>query len=297
MKTLNGLIIRALGGFYYIETADGVYECKARGSFRKQKISPYVGDNVEISVPDEGYCVVEAISERKNFLIRPPLANLDMLFIVAATTEPEPNTLIIDKMTAAAVSKGIEPVIVISKTDLASAEVLNEIYKTTGFKIIECRIGDNSGSDKIRSLLSGKISAFTGNSGVGKSTIINELLPELALETGDISKKLGRGRHTTRHTELYKICGGYIADTPGFSTVDIERYELIRKEELPECFPEFEPYLGSCRFTSCAHIKEKGCGILEALNEGKISRSRHESYTMMYDEVKDFKEWQNKIRQ
>lgn len=296
MKTLNGLIIKALGGFYYVETADAVYECKARGSFRKQKISPCVGDNVTISIPDDGYCAIEEISDRKNLLIRPPLANLDMLFIVAATTEPEPNTLIIDKMTAAAVSKGIEPVIVISKTDLASSDALREIYASTGFKIIECEMGNTGGSEKIRALLSGKISAFTGNSGVGKSTIINGLLPELALETGVISQKLGRGRHTTRHTELYKICGGYIADTPGFSTVDIERYELIRKEELAECFPEFEPYLGDCMFTSCAHIKEKGCGILEALNEGKISRSRHESYTMMYNEVKDFKEWQNKNR-
>lgn len=296
MKTLNGLIVKALGGFYYVETADGIYECKARGSFRKQRISPYVGDNVTISVPDEGYCAIEEISERRNSLIRPPLANLDMLFIVAATTAPEPNMLVIDKMTAAAVSKGIEPVIVISKTDLARADALFGIYSSTGFKLIKCSSDSTEGDEQIRSLLSGKICAFTGNSGVGKSTIINRLLPELALETGDISLKLGRGRHTTRHTELYKIHGGYIADTPGFSTVDIERYDLIKKDELPKCFPEFDSYLGSCMFTSCAHVKEKGCGILEAVNEGKISRSRHDSYVAMYDEVKDFKEWQNKDR-
>ncbi len=294
MKTLNGLIVKALGGFYYVEACGGLYECKARGSFRRQGISPCVGDNVTISVPDEGYCAIEEISERKNSLIRPPLANLDMLFIVAATTAPEPNMLIIDKMTAAAVYKGIEPVIVISKTDLASGDNLCDIYSSTGFKVIKCRIDSSEGVDEICSLLGGKISAFTGNSGVGKSTIINRLLPGLALETGDISRKLGRGRHTTRHTELYKIHGGYIADTPGFSTVDIERYELIRKEDLPKCFPEFEPYLGGCMFTSCAHVREKGCRILEAVNEGKISRSRHNSYVAMYDEVKDFREWQNR---
>lgn len=296
MKTIKGLIIKAVGGFYYVESDNNIYECKARGSFRKQKLSPCVGDNVEISVPDEGYCAIEAVGERKNSLIRPPLANLDMLFIVVSTSEPEPNALIIDKMTAAAVSKGIEPVIVISKTDLAAADTLRSIYESTGFKIVECCMGSDKGINEIYSLLTGKISAFTGNSGVGKSTIINELLPELSLETGNISKKLGRGRHTTRHTELYKICGGYIADTPGFSTVDIERYELIKKEKLPECFPEFEPYIGSCMFTSCAHIKEKGCGILKALDEGKINASRHESYVMMYNEVKDFKEWKNKGR-
>lgn len=294
MKTINGLLIKAVGGFYYVEADSTIYECKARGSFRKQKISPYVGDRVTISVPDDGYCAIEAVAERKNSLIRPPLANIDILFIVASTTEPEPNTLVIDKMTAAAVSKNIEPVIVISKTDLSNADSLKEIYTSTGFKIIECSNENNKGAEEIKAMLCGKISAFTGNSGVGKSTILNAILPELALETGDISRKLGRGRHTTRHTELYKICGGYIADTPGFSTVDIERYELIRKEDLPNCFPEFEPYIFNCKFTSCAHIKEKGCGVLEALNEGKISQSRHNSYVMMYDEVKNIKEWMNK---
>lgn len=294
MKTINGLLIKAVGGFYYVEADSTIYECKARGSFRKQKISPYVGDRVTISVPDDGYCAIEAVAERKNSLIRPPLANIDILFIVASTTEPEPNTLVIDKMTAAAVSKNIEPVIVISKTDLSNADSLKEIYTSTGFKIIECSNENNKGAEEIKAMLCGKISAFTGNSGVGKSTILNAILPELALETGDISRKLGRGRHTTRHTELYKICGGYIADTPGFSTVDIERYELIRKEDLPNCFPEFEPYICNCKFTSCAHIKEKGCGVLEALNEGKISQSRHNSYVMMYDEVKNIKEWMNK---
>lgn len=294
MRTTNGLLVKAVGGFYYVEVEDNIYECKARGSFRNQKISPYVGDRVTISIPEDGYCAIEAVNERKNSLIRPPLANIDTLFIVVSTTEPEPNTLIIDKMTAAAVSKGIEPVIVISKTDLSKADNLKQIYISTGFKVIECSKDNIDGAEKIKSMLSGKISAFTGNSGVGKSTILNAILPELELETGDISRKLGRGRHTTRHTELYKICGGYIADTPGFSTVDIERYELIRKEDLPNCFPEFEQYMCNCKFTSCAHIKEKGCGVLEALKEGKINPSRHTSYVMMYDEVKNIKDWMNK---
>lgn len=294
IKVYNGIITKAIGGFYYVETADAVYECKARGAFRKNGISPCVGDRAVISVPADGYASVEEIKQRKNVLVRPPIANLDLLFIVASVTEPDPSPLVIDKITAAAVSKNIEPVIVFSKTDLAPFRELADIYRMSGFKVVCFSSIDGTGTDEICSMLEGKLSAFTGNSGVGKSTIMNTILPELKIETGDISKKLGRGRHTTRHTELYKAYGGYIADTPGFSTVDIERYELIKKEELPNCFPDFADYIGECRFTSCSHTCEKGCAVLKAVNEGKIAKSRHNSYIKMYEEVKNIKDWMNK---
>lgn len=292
MNELQGIILRSIGGFYYVEAADAVYECKARGSFRKKCIKPVAGDRVIITPQPNGYCAIDKVLERKNSIIRPPLANLDALMIVVSTCSPQPNTLIIDKMTAAAVSKGIEPIIVISKSDLTSPDELKSIYDKAGIKTVEFSSVDGRGSQELLSLLPGKLTALTGNSGVGKSSLLNTLFPDLELDTGDISEKLGRGRHTTRQVELYKVSGGYIADTPGFSTLDIERYEMIEKERLPEAFPEFEEYLGLCRFTSCSHTCEKGCAVLEAVEAGKISRSRFESYKAMYNEVKDLKKWQ-----
>ncbi len=291
---LKGIIIKSIGGFYYVEAADAVYECKARGSFRQKGIKPVAGDRVLISPQESGYCSIDKVLERRNCIVRPPLANIDTLMIVVSTCSPQPNTLIIDKMTAAAVVKGIEPVVVLSKSDLSSPDELKKTYDLAGIRAIEFSSVDGRGSDEILSLLPGKVTALTGNSGVGKSSLLNTLFPELSLDTGDISKKLGRGRHTTRSVELYKLSGGYIADTPGFSTLDIERYEMIEKEKLPDAFPEFEEYLGLCRFTSCSHTCEKGCAILAAVEEGKISRSRHDSYKAMYEEVKDLKKWQQK---
>ncbi len=294
MERLTGLIVKAVSGFYYVEAADCVYECKARGIFRKKGISPSVGDMVEISVIDEGKANVEEILPRKNYLIRPPLANLDRLFIVSSVCEPSPSTLIIDKISAVAVSKGIEPVIVFTKADLADTSELLKIYNSVGIKCFEYSIKSGSDKEEISSLMRGKISAFTGNTGVGKSSLLNSLFPELSISTAEISHKLGRGRHTTRHSELYKVGGGYVADTPGFSTVDIERYELIRKDDISGCFPEFGEYAGACMFKGCAHICEKGCAVIEAVNEGRIPVSRHNSYKQMYDEVKNIPEWMNK---
>ena len=291
-KRLNGIIIKSIGGFYYVEAADAVYECKARGSFRKKGIKPVVGDKVLISEQQSGYCAIDEVLERRNSIVRPPLANIDTLIIVVSTCSPQPNTLIIDKMTAAAVVKGIEPVVVLSKSDLSSPEELLAIYRLAGIKAIEFSAVDGRGGEEILSLLPGKVTALTGNSGVGKSSLLNTLFPDLNLDTGDISKKLGRGRHTTRSVELYKVHGGYVADTPGFSTLDIERYELIEKEKLPEAFSEFEEFTGLCRFTSCSHTCEKGCAVIEAVEAGKISASRFESYKAMYNEVKDLKKWQ-----
>lgn len=294
---IKGKIIKGIGGFYYVDCGDTVYECKARGNFRKQKITPLVGDNVEITVNDgEHENTIDKILDRKNSLIRPPLANLDTLFIISSMVEPKINTLIIDKLAAIAEYKNIEPVIVITKTDLdTDYQKYVDIYNKAGIKTIVCNNTLKSGADEIKAMLKGKESAFTGNTGVGKSTLLNNIFPKLDLETGETSKKLGRGRHTTRHSELFKVEGGYIADTPGFSSLDFERCERILKDDLPYCFREFAPYIDNCKFnTNCSHINDKGCAVVEAVNEGKISKSRHQSYVQMYNEVKDIKEWQIK---
>lgn len=292
----DGRIIKGIGGFYYVETADAVYECKARGIFRKQKITPLVGDLVSITVNSNGENTIDTIYPRKNFLVRPPLANIDILFIVASVVDPVINTTVIDRITAIAEYKNIEPVIVLTKVDLDDSYLkYRDIYTKAGFKVILCNNNTGQGSEEIRNLVDGKICAFTGNTGVGKSSLLNVVDSSLNLETGETSKKLGRGKHTTRQCQLFKVGTGYVADTPGFSSVDIERCEKILKEDLPSCFREFEPYLDKCKFqTNCSHITDKGCAVLEAVDKGEISVERHQSYVNMYNEVKDIKEWQLK---
>lgn len=292
MDQKTGIIMKITGGFYYVEAADSVYECKARGVFRKRGMTPLVGDVVDITVPDDGYCSIDRIHERRNSLVRPALANLDNLMIISSVKEPDVNLYLIDKMTAAAVNKEITPIVVFSKSDLAQTDDLVEIYRKVNIPAFSFSSVDNQGLDEIKAVLKDKVTAFCGNSGVGKSTLLNALFPELSLQTGEISDKLGRGRHTTRTVELFKKHGGYIADTPGFSTVDIERFELIRKDELKFAFPEFDEYFGTCQFNSCNHVCEKGCRVLKAVEEGIIPQSRHDSYVRMYNEVKDIKEWQ-----
>ena len=294
MKCIDGIILKGIGGFYYVEAANTIYECKARGIFRKKNNSPLAGDNVRISIPSEGFPAIEEIYPRRNSLKRPPLANIDTLVIVCSTVDPTPNTIVIDKMTAAAVDNNIEPVIVISKSDLKSGTELADIYRKSGFRVFEYSSNDINSALEIRPIFKDKITAFAGNSGVGKSTLLNTLYPQLSLDTGEISEKLGRGRHTTRTVELYKLDGGYIADTPGFSTVDIERFNMIEKDNIQYCFPEFKDYLTKCKFTSCSHTCEKGCCIIDAVNKGEIPESRHKSYVAMYNEVKDIKKWQLK---
>lgn len=290
----TGIIMKITGGFYYVEAADSVYECKARGVFRKRGTSPLVGDIVDITIPDDGYCSIDSIHERRNSLVRPALANLDNLMIISSVKEPDVNLYLIDKMTAAAFSKEITPIVVFSKSDLAPTDQLVDIYRRVNIPAFSFSSVDNSGLGEIKSVLKDKVTAFCGNSGVGKSTLLNALFPDLSLQTGEISDKLGRGRHTTRTVELFKKHGGYIADTPGFSTVDIERFELIRKDELKFAFPEFDEYFGTCQFNSCNHVCEKGCTVLEAVDSGVIPKSRHDSYVRMYNEVKDIKDWQIK---
>lgn len=293
MKT--GKLIKGIGGFYYVKCDGEVYECKARGNFRKQKISPLVGDNVEFNVFENSENAIENILPRKNELIRPPLANLDTLFIVSSLTDPKVNTEIIDNLIAICEYKQIEPVIVFTKTDLDdSGEYYKNIYTNAGFKVILCDNNTGSGSQEIKELLKGKSSAFTGNTGVGKSSLLNNIFPNLKLKTGETSKKLGRGKHTTRQCELFDTEGGYVADTPGFSSLDFQKCERILKDDLPYCFREFVEYLPYCKFSTCSHTSDKGCAVLKAVEDGKISESRHNSYVSMYEEVKNYKEWENK---
>lgn len=288
----NGLIVKGIGGFYYVESDGEIFECKARGIFRKEKITPLVGDIVQITIDEHSKNSIDEILERRNSFNRPPISNVDNLVIVASTCEPKPNLLIIDRLTTVAYHKNVRPVIVFTKDDLQDADELIEIYRTTGIETFAVSNKTGQGVERIRELLDGSISVFTGNSGVGKSSLLNCIQPDFTLETAEISQKLGRGRHTTRHVELFKIGNGYIADTPGFSSLDFETNDIIKKEDLAECFPEFSDYLGLCKFTSCSHINDKGCRIVEALNEGKIHKSRHESYVALYNEVKNIKDWQ-----
>lgn len=292
---VEGLLLKAVGGLYTAETESGVFECKARGIFRKQNISPCVGDRVILTDIRGNTAVVDKIFPRKNSIIRPPLANLDCMVFVISTCEPAPNLTLLDKFLAIAEYKGIKSIIALTKVDLQKNDSIMDIYKNSGAELIEIDY-ENAGSYmRLFDLLSGKVSAFTGNTGVGKSTLLNHISSDLKLKTGEISKKLGRGRHTTRSVELYRLNnGGYIADTPGFSTFETQKYDVIRKEELADCFPEFRDYNGKCRFPDCAHIKEKGCAVLEAVEKGQIAVSRHNSYAEMYEETKQINEWELK---
>lgn len=287
---MNGQIIKAVGGLYTVETSDGVFGCKARGIFRKQGISPCTGDRVVI----EQDCITD-ILPRKNALIRPPLANLDKLFFVLSTTEPAPNLQILDKFLAVCIHKNIEPTLVFTKVDLAGAAEYMEIYRGAGFPMLMVDYEKPETISQVRDALAGCISAFTGNSGVGKSTLLNAIDARLKLETAEISQKLGRGRHTTRQTELYTLeNGGKVADTPGFSTFETESYARISADDLPECFPDFRPYIGKCRYADCRHMKEPDCALRQAVRDGEVPKSRYVSYRVMLDEALQHKEWEDK---
>ncbi len=278
---MDGLIIRAVGGLYTVESPDGVLQCKARGIFRKQGISPCTGDRVTV----EGDVITE-ILPRKNLLIRPPLANLDQLLFVLSVKDPAPNLLLLDRFLAVCVYKEIRPVLIFTKLDLADAERYAALYRGTGFPILFADYQDPESIQAISRMLEGKISAFTGNSGVGKSTLLNALDDRLQLETAHISKKLGRGRHTTRETALYTLPhGGKIADTPGFSTFETEAYAQIAPDELADCFPELQRVETPCRYADCRHLKEPGCAVRAAVDAGEIEKLRYESYTVMLQEA------------
>ncbi len=292
---MRAVIVKAIAGFYYAKADGEVYECKARGVFRKNEITPLVGDFAEIETTENGKGVIKSIVDRKNFLERPPVANADRLWIVVSTVDPRPNTLVIDRICAIAEDREIEPIVVVSKTDLADPSEILDIYKKSGIEtfLVCCKNGE--GVDSVKKRLCGGINVFTGNSGVGKSSLLNIIDPQLGLKTGEISEKLGRGRHTTRHAELFELeGGGYVCDTAGFSSVDCETSGFIVKENLQFDFREFAPFIGKCKFSSCTHTCEKGCEICRAVERGEISKSRHDSYVALYKEAEAVKDWQRK---
>ena len=292
-ELMKGLIVKAISGFYYVSVQDTVYECRARGAFRKEGSSPLVGDRADITADASGKGVIEKIYERKNSLIRPAIANLDKLFIVSSYEIPAPNPLIIDRLTAICHFYSIIPVIVFNKCDLGDFSEYREIYEKSGYSTIVVSAQTGEGIELLQNEIRGCVSAFTGNSGVGKSSLLNFLFPKLKLQTGEVSDKLGRGRHTTRHTELFKHnFEGYVADTPGFSSLDTQYFSLEFKESLADCFPDFADYISGCRFADCAHIGEKGCAVAAAVQKGKIQKSRFESYKAIYNELKDLKSWE-----
>ncbi|HIY53657.1 MAG TPA: ribosome small subunit-dependent GTPase A [Candidatus Agathobaculum merdavium] len=290
----EGIILKGIGGFYYVDTADGLIECKARGRFRKTVGKPIVGDRVTLEVqPEDGTGYLLDIAPRKNSLVRPAVANLDLVVAVASAAPPVTDPFLIDKVTAIAVHKEIGALVVINKTDENPGDELFETYQKSGIDVLRVSALTGEGIDALKARLRGRVAAFAGNSGVGKSSVLNRIDPQFGAEVGAISDRIGRGKHTTRHVELHPIeGGGYIADTPGFSSFETEQMDLVLAEDLQYAFPEFEPYIGQCQFTGCAHVKEKGCAVLAAVAAGEIAKSRHESYVKLYDSVKDLKQWE-----
>lgn len=287
-------IIKALSGFYYVQTEDGVVECRARGRFRRQDQSPLVGDFVRITRQgDKG--VLEALLPRKNAFIRPAVANIDQLVVLASCAIPVTEPFLIDRVLAIAQLQNVPALVVVNKDDLAPAQPLAEIYRRAGVPVLVTSAETGEGIEALREALAGKLSCLTGNSGVGKSSLLNRACPQLQLPVGEVSEKLGRGRHTTRHIELYSLGSNtFVADTPGFSAFDTERMELVHKQQLQYAFPEFAPYLGHCQFPDCAHRKEPGCAVRKALAEGKIGQTRYSSYERLYELASQLKEWELK---
>lgn len=292
---ISGRIVKALSGFYYVETAAShIVECKARGKFRRDGTTPMVGDLVQIS-ESGGRGVVEEVLPRRNSFIRPAVCNLDALVIFCANVIPVTEPFLIDRVTAIAGNQGVPVLLCVNKVDAEAADSLTAIYRQAGYETIRTSAVTGEGIEALRAAISGRTVAFTGNSGVGKSSILNRLDPQLALKVGEVSDKLGRGRHTTRHVELYRLADGtYVADTPGFSSFDTERMDLVLKENLQYAFPDFAPWLGRCQFHDCAHLKEPGCTVRQAVSDGKIAESRYESYVKLYERAKELRAWELK---
>ena len=291
----EGRIQKALSGFYYVDIGTEILTCRARGKFRKDGQSPLVGDRVAVRELGNGEGLVETILPRKNAFARPAVANIDQLVVIGSAAIPQTDPFLIDRVAAIAALKDCQVIILLNKCDLDSADELYGIYTAAGFQTLRISAETGEGLEELKPLIAGKVSAFTGNSGVGKSSILNALDDQVDLATGDVSEKLGRGRHTTRHVELFRLgCGAVVADTPGFSSFDVDRMELMRKEELARCFPEFAPYVDQCQFQDCAHVKEKGCAVLAALKRGEIQPTRHASYVRLYEQAKAIPDWERK---
>jgi len=290
MKIKEGKILKGIGGFYYVDTADGIFECRARGKFRKDSIVPYVGDNVRISVEVDGSGYVTEIFDRKNSFIRPPIANVDKLLIVSASANPSPDTLFIDKMLVTAQAAGVTPALCFNKADLNdSVLALADLYSAAGYQVFVTSTIDNYGIDNIKNFMKNSITALCGFSGVGKSSILNLITDSTDFQVGEISLKLSRGKHTTRHVELVKMTHGtYLADTPGFSMISIPNE--ITPSQLIDYFPDLKKY-ANCKFGDCSHTSTKHCGVYEAVSQGMVSHQRYENYKTLYNSLKDNKEW------
>ena len=293
-EKMTGRIIRSLSGFYDVQTGTQVVTCRARGILRKLGSSPLTGDLAEISV-EHGKGMVDKLLPRKNSFVRPAVANVDALVVFAANVNPITEPFLIDRVAAIAGDQEVAVYICVNKTDLDPANDLVRIYRSAGFPVISTSAETGEGVEELRSLIRGKLVAFTGNSGVGKSSILNRLAPELQLATGEVSEKLGRGRHTTRHVELY--CLGddtFVVDTPGFSSFDTDQMDVILKENLQYSFPDFGPYIGTCQFADCSHRKEPGCAVRNAVETGSIEKTRYDSYLRLYEKASQIKTWELK---
>jgi len=289
----KGTILKALSGFYYVYGDGKLYTCRAPGKFRYTGLTPLVGDRVCFVPLDGTTGTLEEILPRRNEFLRPAVANIEQLIIIVSQATPVTDPFLIDRIITIADSRQCNCVICVNKCDLDAGENLYRIYNASGFPVVRVSAKTGDGIETLRSMISGKVSAFTGNSGVGKSSILNALHPELSVQTGDISQKLGRGKHTTRHVELFALDDDtLIADTPGFSAFDAERMELCRKEELQFHFRDFAPFLNQCLFHDCAHIREKGCAVLEAVGAGAIQLTRHQSYIRLYEQAGLTPDWQ-----
>ena len=293
-KPLTGRIIRSLSGFYEVQTPEEVITCRGRGHLRKGQEVPLTGDMVEITV-EHGKGMVEKILPRKNHFVRPAVANMDALVVFASNVNPVTEPFLIDRVAAIAGDQNVQVVICVNKCDLDPATDLTRIYRNAGFPVIQASAVTGEGVEELRKLISGKLTAFTGNTGVGKSSMLNALCPQLALATGEVSEKLGRGRHPTRHVELYQLGEDtYVADTPGFSSFDTDQMDVILKENLQYAFPDFAPYVGKCQFHDCSHRAEPACAVREAVEKGELEKSRYDSYLRLYEKVSQIKLWELK---
>ena len=294
MEKTQGRIVRSLSGFYDVQTASALVTCRARGILRKEGNSPLTGDLVEITV-ERGKGMVEKILPRKNKFIRPAVANIDALVVFAANVNPVTEPYLIDRVAAIAGDQNVPVILCVNKCDLDPAADLVRIYEHAGFSVICTSAETGEGVGLLRQSIAGKLVAFTGNSGVGKSSILNRLAPELNLATGEVSEKLGRGRHTTRHVELYRLGENtYVADTPGFSSFDTDQMDVILKENLQYAFPDFGRFIGKCRFDDCTHRKEPDCAVREARETGEIEKSRYDSYLKLYEKASQINLWELK---
>ncbi len=290
----TGRIIRSISGFYDVQADGQVISCRARGILRKNGETPLTGDFVEITT-EQGKGMVEKILPRRNSFVRPAVANVDALVVFAANVNPVTEPFLIDRVAAIAGDQEVPVYLCINKCDLDPAVDLERIYRHAGFSVICASAQTGEGVEHLRRLISGKLTAFTGNSGVGKSSMLNRLCPDLALSTAEVSQKLGRGRHTTRHVELYPLGEDtYVVDTPGFSSFDTDMMELILKENLQYAFGDFAPYIGKCQFHDCTHRKEPGCAVTAAVAAGELEPSRYESYLRLYEKSSQIKEWEIK---